>query len=163
MFTDPETGELKNGIAKVRYSHDAMIDMIVAEPTIRQNDLAAIFDRTPAWVSMVMSSDSFQARLEARRKELVDPLILASIKDRISAVATASLDRILDKLSSPLPASEDFLIKSATLATKALGYGAREGSSTTTNVAVVVQVPPKAASAEEWARTYAPAAVQVEQ
>lgn len=160
MFTDPTTGELTNGVAKVRYSHDAMIDLMIAEPSIRQNDLAAIFDRTPAWVSIVINSDAFQARLEQRRAELVDPQIIASIKDRISAVATASLDRMLEKLSGPLPATDNFILESAKLATKALGYGAREGGGGQTNVAVVIQVPQKAASAADWAAQYSPNVVQ---
>jgi hypothetical protein len=157
MFTDPTTGALINGIAKVRYSHDAMIDLIISEPTIKQNDLAAIFDRSPTWVSLIMSSDAFQARLAERRAELVDPSIVASIQERIQAVASASLSKILDKLSSPLPASDDFLIQSAKLATGALGYGARPAAgSTTANVAVVIQVPQKAASAAEWVAQVAP-------
>lgn len=155
MYRDPATGQLANGIAKVRYSHDAMIDMIVAEPTLKQNDLAVIFDRTPSWISQVINSDAFQARLEARREELIDPVLRATIKDRLTAVAASSLERILDKLSSPVTPTDDFLIKSATLATKALGYGARDVGSQT-NVAVVVQVPQKAASTTDWVNNHVP-------
>lgn len=156
MHTDITTGALVNGIAKVRYTHDAMIDLIISEPTIKQNDLAAIFDRTPTWVSLIMSSDAFQARLSERRAELVDPAIVASIQERIQAVAQASLGKILDKLSGPLPSTDDFLIKSAKLATDALGYGARQPGGGSTNIAVVVQVPQKAASAQEWVAQVAP-------
>jgi hypothetical protein len=156
MFTDPSTGEITNGIARVRYSHDAMIDLLIAEPTVKQNDLAVIFDRTPAWISQVINSDAFQSRLEERKAELVDPVITASIRDRLNAVASASLSRILDKITSPLPLTDDFLLESAKLATKALGYGAREVSGSTTNVAVVVQVPPKIPSATEWLSAHAP-------
>lgn len=154
MFTTPE-GEVKNGISKVRYSHDAMIDMIIANPSVKQTELAKIFDRSDYWVSMIVSSDAFQARLAERKSELVDPEIVASIRDRISAVANASLTRIMEKLSGPLGnlQSDDFLLKSAKLATDALGYGARVPTQTT-NVAVVVQVPSKIASATEWAATY---------
>lgn len=156
MFTDPSTGDLTNGIAKVRYSHDAMIDLIVADPSIRQNDLAALFDRSPSWVSLVLSSDAFQARLSERKSELIDPEIRATINDRLSAVAQASLGRILEKLTGPLRElqTDDFLVKSAKLASDALGYGAK-GPSTQTNVAVVIQVPPKIASSRDWANTHA--------
>jgi len=156
MYRDQATGTLSNGIMKVRYSHDAMIDLIVAEPSIKQNDLAAIFDRSPAWISQIINSDAFQARLEERRTELVDPVLQASIKERLNAVASVSLEKILDKLTSPLAPSEDFLIKTAALSTKALGYGAREGGGATANVAVVVQVPPKAASVTEWVTSHTP-------
>jgi len=133
-----------------------MIDLIVAEPSIKQNDLAAIFDRSPAWISQIINSDAFQARLEERRTELVDPVLQASIKERLNAVASVSLEKILDKLTSAVPKDDDFLIKTATLATKALGYGARDSGGATANVAVVVQVPPKAASVTEWVSAHTP-------
>ena len=139
----------------MRYSHDAMIDAIVADPTIKQNDLAVLFDRTPAWISQVVNSDAFQARLEARREALIDPVLRTTIKERLSAVAAVSLEKILDRLSSPVTPSEDVLLKSAALTTKALGYGAREVGSQT-NVAVVVQVPQKSASTTDWVNNHVP-------
>lgn len=156
MFTDPESGAPQNGIAKVRYTHDAMIDLIIAEPTVQQNQLAQIFDRTPGWICQIMQSDAFRARLEERRKELVDPAIVASINERLAAVADASLQRILEKVTSPVQlVSDDYLLEAAAMATKALGYGARPSTAApATQVAVVVQVPPSIPSASEWARTY---------
>jgi hypothetical protein len=155
MFPDPVTGEMKEGIVKVRYSHDAMIDVLIADPSIKQNDLAAMFDRTPPWISRIVNSDAFQARLSERKGELVDPSIVASIQERLRAVADSALRRILDKVEGPIAPSDDFLLQSAKLATAALGYGARVPTSTT-NVAVVVQVPAKIASATEWAAAHAP-------
>lgn len=153
MFRDLETGELRQGIAKVRYSHDAMIDLMVQDPAIRQNDLAAIFDRSPAWISLVVNSDAFQARLSERREELVDPIIRATLEERIKALATASLDKLLERVNGPFTPTDDFLLRTADLSLKAAGYGARTPGGGTTNVAFVVQVPPKAPSVEEWART----------
>lgn len=150
MFPHPVTGEPTNGIAKVRYSHEAMIELLIADPMLKQNDLAAMFDRSPAWVSQIISSDAFQARLAERRKEIVDPTLVATVEERLRAVANVALSKVLDKLSSPLPITDDFLLKSAKLGTDALGYGARQPSSQTTNVAVVLQVPAKAASTQEW-------------
>jgi hypothetical protein len=158
MFTDPVSGEQKSGIVKVRYSHDAMIDLMIAQPTLKQNDLAAMFDRSPAWISSVINSDSFQARYEERRKTLVDPTLVNSIGERLRAVADASLERLHDKLTGVGAAFLDaeFLVKSAKLATDALGYGARPVGNTT-NVAVVVQVPGKITNAAEWAAAHRPA------
>lgn len=157
MYTDPDTGALVNGIKKIRYTHDAMIDLLISEPTVKQNDLAVIFDRTPAWVSTIMSSDSFKARLEARRSELVDPAIVASIQERLSAVADISLQRLLDRVSGPPGlVTDDFLLKTVDLTTKALGYGARAPSGGDTNIAVVVHVPPKASDPTAWASAHKP-------
>lgn len=160
MHTDPLTGESKNGIVKIRYSHDAMIDVILAEPTIRQNDLAAMFDRTPGWVSQVINSDAFQARLEERRGEIVDPAITATLKERLSAVADASLQKLLERVAAPVQlVTDDFMLQAAKFATTALGYGARAptgASETQVNVGVVVHVPPKIDSAQSWVEMHAP-------
>jgi len=160
MFPHPETGEVTNGIAKVRYSHDAMIDLMIAEPSVKQNTLAEMFDRSPGWISQVINSDAFQARLAERKEQLVDPVITASIKDRLAAVAARSLELIVEKLNAPLAGqmlSEDFLLKSAKMSTEALGYGARSvPGGSTTNVAVVVQVPNKIPDAREWVTAHSP-------
>lgn len=157
MFTDPLTGEKKNGIAQVRYSHDAMIDCIIADPTIQQKKLAEVFGRTEGWVSLVVNSDAFQARLAERKSELVDPAIVASIQDRLQALASTSLTKLHERLSNPAAVlTDDFLFRSAELATKALGYGARTPTQGQTNVAVIVQVPDKAPSAQAWASRYSP-------
>lgn len=162
MYTDPETGEITNGIMKVRYSHDAMIDLMIADPTIRQNDLAAIFDRTPSWISLVVNSDAFQARLEERRKELVDPALTASIKERLSAIADTCLQKVLERVSQPVQlVSDDYLLQTAKFATAALGYGARPTASVgDVNVGVVVQVPNKIASAQDWVAAHSPRQVE---
>lgn len=155
MFTDPLTGEKKNGIMQVRYSHDAMIDLIVAEPTVTQKKLAEIFGRTEGWISLVVNSDAFQARLAERRAELVDPEIVASIQERLQAVASASLAKLHERLSDPARVlNDDFLFRTAELSTKALGYGARTPAAGSTNVAVIVQVPNKAASVQDWSARY---------
>lgn len=153
MFRDPVTGEQKNGIAEVRYSHAAMMEMILENPSISQQQLAIHFGVTPGWVSQVVRSDAFQAKLHEKREELFGPLA-ATIREKFEAVAAASLDKILEKLSSPLPVTDKFLIESAQLAKDALGYGAKAGNTTQTNLAVVVQLPSKAASEAAWSARY---------
>jgi hypothetical protein len=153
MFTNEE-GETKNGIAKVRYSHDAMIDVLLVNPTIKQNDLALIFDRTPTWISLVINSDAFQARLDERQREVIDPIIRNEVELRLKAAANASLDRILDKLTGPLPVTDDFLIQSAKLATGALGYGARQAPGSGPQVNVQINLPNRIHSSNDWAAAH---------
>ena len=155
MFPHPVTGQMVEGIQKVRYSHDAMIDLLISDPTVKQNDLAILFGRTPGWISHVINCDAFQARLEERKAELVDPAIRASVNERLRAVADAALQKVLERVASPVECSDDFLIKSAKLAADALGYGARAPQGQTTNVAVVVQVPSKIPNSSDWAAAHA--------
>lgn len=142
------TESAATAIDRVKYSHDGMIDLVLAHPMISQNEIARYFGYTVPWVSRVMCSDAFQARLAERKSELVDPGILASIDERLKALATVSMEVLLKKLENPA-IKEDAAIRIAEFSTKALGYGARQ-----TNVEVstnfVVALPPQAASAEAW-------------
>jgi hypothetical protein len=114
--------ERSPGPLKVSYTHDAMIDLMIANPMITQNAIAAHFGYTPSWVSIVMSSDAYRARLEARREELVDPTIRVTIEERFRALAVKSLEVLQKKLEQPT-VSDSLAIQAAALASKSLGLG----------------------------------------
>lgn len=156
MHPDPVTGALTKGIARARWNHDQIIDMMIADPQLTQNKIAEIFGYTQGWVSQMINSDAFQARLSARRKEVVDPELQSAVKDRIEAAAAAAYDQIIERLTHPaLPASDDFVLQAAKIAGTALGYGARpQGEKGPTGPAVVINLPGKL-SQEEWAQRYA--------
>jgi len=124
MLEELGVGGRTPGIAKVRYTHDAMIDLVVQNPAISQNEIGARFGYTASWVSLIFSSDAFQERLTARKTELVDPTIRASIEERLRAVTTRSLDVLLDKLNKPASSVPDNLaLRAAELGAKGLGVG----------------------------------------
>lgn len=115
------------GVQKVHYTHDAMVDLIIAEPTISQNSLAAHFGYTAGWVSQVIASDAFQSRLAERTSELVDPTIRATVEERFKALVLRSLDILREKLDKPSASIPDQLVvRSLELSSRAMGYGARE-------------------------------------
>lgn len=115
-------------VAKIRYSHDAMIDQIIAAPAISQGQLAAMFGYTQAWVSQIIATDAFQARLAERKDELVDPAIRASIEERFRALVQRSLEVLQQKLSKPADEVSDMLaLKASELGAKALGIGQVSG------------------------------------
>lgn len=147
------TQSAAGAIQRVRYTHDAMIDLIISNPALSQGQIAAHFGYTQAWLSRVMNSDAFQARLAERKAEVVDPALVASIEEKLRALASKSLDVVLEKLS--VTQNPDLAMKAIETTTKALGYGARAQ-----NVAVqqnfVVALPPKAQSVNEWSAAYAP-------
>lgn len=115
------------GVARVSYTHDAMVDAIIANPVISQNELAAYFGYTPSWVSQIMASDSFQARLAERTADLVDPTLRASVQERFKALVTRSMAILMEKLDRPASSIPDNLaIRSLELGSRALGYGAKD-------------------------------------
>lgn len=146
------TESAAGAIARVKYSHDAMIDLIIAQPGVKQGEIAKHFGYTQAWVSRIMNSDAFLARLASRKADLVDPSIALTIDERLRAVAAKSLDVVLEKLE--LVPTGEFALEAAAMASKALGYGARQNN---LNVQqnFVVAMPAKAVDASQWAEKYA--------
>lgn len=147
------TASAATAIARVSYSHDAMIDFILANPMAAQGQIASHFGYTQAWVSRIMNSDAFLARLAERKTELVDPTIVATIDEKLRALAAKSLDVVLDKLT--VSGSPDMALKALEVSTKALGFGARQ-QNLNLQQNFVVALPPKAASADEWALAHGP-------
>lgn len=148
------TASAAGAIQRVRYTHDALIDMIIANPAASQGQLATMFGYTQGWLSRVMNSDAFQDRLAVRKADVVDPTLVMSIDEKLKALASKSLDVVLDKLST-VP-SADTAMKALEITTKALGYGARQ-QNLNVQQNFVVALPPKAASSGEWAATHGPA------
>ena len=141
------TASAANTIARVKYSHDAMIDLMIEQPFLSQGEIAATFGYTQAWVSRIVNSDAFQARLAVRKEDLIDPTIVASIEEKMRAVASKSLDVVLEKLTTLQ--SFDQGLKAFETVSKALGYGARQQQAVVQNN-FVVAIPVKATSDEAW-------------
>ena len=109
---------------KMRYSHGAMADLILENPWISQNQLAAHFGYSPSWISTVITSDAFQALLAARREELVDPELRLTLQERFKALCTQSLRVLQEKISKPADLVNDQLVlRTAELSAKSLGLG----------------------------------------
>lgn len=142
----------ENAIQKVSYSHDALIDQIVANPWVNQGQLARYFGYTEGWVSQIIASDAFQSRLAERKNELVDPTIRATIEERFKGLVLQSLEVLRRKLESPA-VSDELAIKALDVAAKAAGYGAK-APVVNQSMQFVVQVPAKASSSEEWSRAH---------
>lgn len=121
--------ELRPVIAKVAYSHAAMIDLIIANPGISQNALAAHFGYTPSWVSQVIASDTFQSALSKRREEIVDPVLMNTVKENFDALVLRSLDILHQKLNRPaLDIPDNLALRALEIGSRAAGYGAKDPS-----------------------------------
>lgn len=131
------TASAANALQRVSYTHDAMIDVIIARPDVTHNTLAEYFGYSVSWISRIMCSDAFQARLAQRRGEIITPGLLITFEERLKALATQSLDMLAEKLderdemTGKPTVGTDVLFKALELSAKSLGYGARQ-----TNVAI---------------------------
>lgn len=103
-------------LTKLTYTHDAMVDLIIQEPTVKHEELAEIFGYSSGWIGRVVNSDAFQARLAERKAQLVDPHLSRALNSRLKTVAIQSLGIISEKLNA-----ED----SAAFALEALGVAVK--------------------------------------
>jgi hypothetical protein len=140
-------------LQSLRYTHEAMIDVIIAQPAIKQNELAKMFDKSVPWISRIIGSDAFQAALAKRREELTDPFLVATIEERFKGLAMQSIDILAEKLQ--LTQNADLALKALDVSAKSLGFGARNAGPGQTNQ-FIIQLPPKAANASEWAEAHGP-------
>lgn len=121
-FERAATGGTMGNLQKVRYTHKAMIDLIIAHPELSQNQIAAQFGYTSSWLSNIMASDAFQEALAARREEVVDPILRATLQERTKALYLQSLAVLQAKLDSPT-VSDKVALAAAELGAKAMGLG----------------------------------------
>lgn len=135
-------------LANVRYTHDAIIDEILLNPSVSQGDLSRQFGFSQSWMSIVINSDAFQNALAERKAELVDPKITATINERLEAVAKRSLDKILERLDSGVTPKDADLVAMAKL-----GVGdknMRAPGPVVNNNLYVVQAPLPAQNSSTW-------------
>lgn len=143
------TDSAASAIQRVNYKHDAIVDAILAQPWISGSELARQFGYTQPWISRIVCSEAFQARLADRKGEAISPLIAASFEDRLKGLAMQSLEIIEEKLAEVDKMGKHdtgTAFKALELSSRSLGYGAR-GSAV--NVAIQNNVKVTSASDEQ--------------
>lgn len=132
---------LSQPIAKLSYSHEAMIDLIIARPGISQNELAARFGYTASWISQIISSDAFQVALAKRREQLVDPILAAEVETQFKALVSRSLDILQQKLNRPaLEIPDNLALRALEIGARAAGYGAKDSGAAPAATPVEVNI-----------------------
>lgn len=119
----PSPEARKNKACVAAYSHAALIDLMIAHPEWSQKEWARHFGYSQSWISQIICSDAFQEQLEKRRQEIVDPTLRATVQERFQANLRRSLDLIDARLHSGT-VSDSFLLRTAEMSARSLGYGA---------------------------------------
>ena len=109
-------------LAKMRYSHTDMIDYIIGNPGCSLKELATRYGYTIGWISNVQASDAWKAAMAARRAEMVDPLLHATIQERFEGITALSLQRLQEKLEAP-QVSDNVVLRAVELGARAMGVG----------------------------------------
>jgi hypothetical protein len=115
-------------ITKLTTAHDAMIDVLLANPKVTNEELAAQFGMTSTWVATLKQTDLFKRRMADRREELIDPVLVATIEEKIRAVTDLAVEHILSKLANKTAdeLSDQFVLRAAEFGSKAMGLGSGE-------------------------------------
>jgi hypothetical protein len=119
---EPSGAPTMGVLQKCSYTHDALIDLIIEQPQLDQNKLAAHFGYTPGWISNILASDAFQAKMALRREEVIDPFIRATIEERFRALVIRSLYVLQTKLNGS-QVSDNVALRAAELGAQAHGIG----------------------------------------
>lgn len=107
---------------RVSYTHADMVDFIIMNPTATGALIASRYGYTQSWVSMILTSDAFQEQLAARRQELIDPTIVATINERFRGLTARSIEVLMHKLEQPA-VEASVAIRCAELGAKVQGVG----------------------------------------
>ena len=84
---------------RLSYSHEALIDLIIADPAAKPAHLAEQFSVSAGWMMRILASDSFNSRLAARKHELLDPHLSNLLDERVRSVTLQSLDVLSERLA----------------------------------------------------------------
>lgn len=104
------------------YSHAAMVQLMVDNPTWSHKKFAAHWGKGAGWFASVLASDAFQSELDKRRGEIPNPELTATMDERFRALALRSLDVLQDKLGGK-EVSDNIVLRATEIGVKALGMG----------------------------------------
>lgn len=99
-------------IVKIGFQHEPIVDAILARPRIEHKELAERFGYSAPWMSRLINSDAFQARLGERRQQLTDPALARRLNARLQGLTMQAVETLGRKLDAT---------DSAELALQALG------------------------------------------
>lgn len=113
-----ERFELKN----VSHTHEAIMNWMLVNPEQPLRMCAAHFGYSQAWLSSLIHSDLFQARLKEKQDA-----IMSNIAGDITSKLKVTADLALDRINTQLEISSDprFNLEAAKLALTHLGFGAK--------------------------------------
>jgi len=142
-------------IPKLTYTHEALADVIIAQPQLSNRELAVLFDKTPHWVGYVKSSSAFQKHLAERKGDIIDPVLSQNFEEKLLGLANVSLDVLMEKLTGIAPEG-DLALKTLQTTSKAMGYGlaTAQNNNVQQNNTYLVAVPGRSASSKEWEEKY---------
>lgn len=108
-------------LQKLSPKHEAIMNWILENPEKLRRDCAAHFCVTESWLSIVINSHCFQARL-AERTEVIFSVVASDIPTKLRGVAAQAIDRVGELLPG---APGEFALDAMDKALRSLGFAAQ--------------------------------------
>jgi hypothetical protein len=140
-------------------THDAIIDFVLANPRSTNDEIAKAFGYSVGGIRVILTSDSFRSRYEKRRTDLVDPIVTATLENRLNALAQKSAEIVAEQLELSAH-DKKFALEVMIQSTKSLADRIPKAVPQT-NLGFVVHLPGPASSSAEWASRFAPTSGQM--
>ena len=133
----------ENQIAKVSIKHEAILDYLLVNPAEKLGDVAAHFNVSQAWLSVIIHSDAFQVKLAEKNSECFSTIVMP-LREQLLGVAQVGVAKLGEVLeNSSTTSDKQFIADTTDSILKNLGYSpkssapAPSGGSTTNNIFVV--------------------------
>lgn len=111
---------VRHDLQNISHMHEAIMNWMIANPSRRLKECAAEFGVSRPWLSIIIHSDLFQARLREKQERIFSS-IAESLQTKLGALADTTIEKLLDQIE--VTADPDFLLETGKFATKALGMG----------------------------------------
>lgn len=106
-------------VQKLSHRHEAILHFMIANPTVPKWEIAAKFNVTQAWLSVVINSQAFQEAQAAYTDEAFHETVLP-LRQKLMAAADAAVDR-MNKLI-PIETDLEVVRKTTDSVLEACGY-----------------------------------------
>lgn len=102
--------------------HEVLIEYLLIHPQIKLKEVAAHFQVSQSWLSIIIHSDMFQKKLAERRKETYGE-VLVNISERMTGIAHLALEKLGDQIENEQ--SIGVVLETADMILGKLGYGSK--------------------------------------
>jgi hypothetical protein len=109
-------------VKAITHVHEALVDAVLMNPAVSKEDLSELTGKSKQWVSYALQSPLVKNLIESRRCEILNPVITASIEERLNAVAAEAIDLLHSKILMG-KVSDSLLIKAVELSTRHMNVG----------------------------------------
>lgn len=127
-----------------------VVDVVITHPEFTPADIAQIFHRSERWAYTITNSKKFKTLLASRQNELLDPVVIQNVQERLEVLANRTMDLLHNKLSEE-DCDTATILKALEIVNRGLGLGGNNKvGNTNIQQNFVVALPNQAQSEEQW-------------